>query len=444
MRRLVRLAAARNKVLQPILPGREFDQQRERKGIMASVRRHVSASGKVSFQAVWNLVTKDGRRKRMSKSFAKQSDARAHAAKMEAECEKRGVGDAERQTFDQFKDRVLKHWELRGKLEETTLAGYRHNLGMLAREIGHIELGKLNALHIDEALTASKAAGGASRKPAKEGEKRNTRPLSDRTLLHIYRVGSTAMEQARKWKLVSANPFKDVEAPRPRKKKIVIMNEEQAAQVYRRAVIAHESGKHPGMDLLVGLLFTTGIRRSEILGLAFDAIDLDACTISIFRTVVAGEKGAAVLRDHRTKSETSERVISFPPELVPMVKRHRQWVSEAAMKWGRKNYRTEPLLLFPTFGGEPLTPVTLSTRLRQLHRQAKVVGVMPTHGFRHGMASHLIADGTDVKTVADRLGHATVAFTLATYVHTVDGRDRAAAQQLGAKFGALREAAEKG
>jgi integrase len=397
----------------------------------------------VFYQAIWSLYDKNGKRKRQTKAFARQSDAKAHAAKMEAECERRGVGDVNKQTFASFKERVLNFWETRGKLSETSLIGYRRNLDALAREIGHIQLSKLSALHIDEALAALKTSGGASRKPPREGAQRDTRPLADRTLLHIYRIGSTSMQQAVRWKLVSTNPFKEVDAPKPAKKKIKIMTEAEAIKVYRCAVLASETGKHPGMDLLVALLLTCGIRRSEVLGLAFDAINLDTGTINIFRTVVAGTKGEPILRDHRAKSEASIRTISLPAEIIPMVRRQRQWITEMMLRWGRQTYRADPLLLFPTFGGEPLPPGLLTIRLRQLQRQAKVTGVAPTHGFRHGMASQMVADGVDIRTIADRMGHATTSFTLSTYVHSIDGKDRAAADRLGEQFRSMKDQADK-
>lgn len=409
---------------------------------MASVRRQVSSTGTPYFQAVWSLTAKDGTTKRQTKSFSRQADAKAYAARMEAECEKRGIGDAERQSFATFTERLLAHWQTRGELAETSLIGYRRNLGLLSREIGHIQLGKLSPLHIDEALAALKANGGAARKPAKEGQPRGTRPLADRTLLHLYRIGSTAMEQARRWKLVAANPFKDVKAPSPGRSKIRIMTEEQAVRVYQAAVRADDSGKHPGMALLVALLMVCGMRRSEILGLAFDAVDLDAETISIFRTVVAGEKGEPILRDERAKSETSIRTISIPPEFLTLIRKHRTVINEMILAWG-KGYQREPLLLFPTFGGAPLPPGVLTIRLRQLHRQAGVQGVAPTHGFRHGMASAMVASGIDIKTISERLGHSTTSFTLATYVHAVKGRDKAAADQLGKQFSAMKAAADK-
>ncbi|RUW17639.1 site-specific integrase [Mesorhizobium sp. M1E.F.Ca.ET.041.01.1.1] len=250
------------------------------------------------------------------------------------------------------------------------------------------------------------------------------------------------MEQARRWKLVAANPFKDVKAPSPGRSKIRIMTEEQAVRVYQAAVRADDSGKHPGMALLVALLMVCGMRRSEILGLAFDAVDLDAETISIFRTVVAGEKGEPILRDERAKSETSIRTISIPPEFLTLIRKHRTVINEMILAWG-KGYQREPLLLFPTFGGAPLPPGVLTIRLRQLHRQAGVQGVAPTHGFRHGMASAMVASGIDIKTISERLGHSTTSFTLATYVHAVKGRDKAAADQLGKQFSAMKAAADK-
>ena len=50
------------------------------------------------------------------------------------------------------------------------------------------------------------------------------------------------------------------------------------------------------------------------------------------------------------------------------------------------------------------------------------------HDLRHFSASTLVAAGVDHRTVADRLGHASPSFTLATYAHAVAAaQERAAA-----------------
>lgn len=95
----------------------------------------------------------------------------------------------------------------------------------------------------------------------------------------------------------------------------------------------------PGM---FKVLMVCGMRRLEIFGLAFYAIDLHSETISIFRTVVAGEKGEPILRDERAKSETWIRTISIPSEFVPMIGKHRTLINEMILKRG-KSYQREPL-----------------------------------------------------------------------------------------------------
>jgi integrase len=405
---------------------------------MATTRR-ISPT---SHQAIWNIYGKDGKRQRRTATFPKQAQARAHANKMEAEHEKRGIGDPDRHTVEALFARVLAHWKTRDRLAETSWTGYQRNLTLLAKEIGHIPVAKLSTLHIDEAFANLKISGGVSRRKPKLGEQRATRPLSERTLLHIFRVGSAAMKQAVRWKLIAENPFAHVDAPSPGKAKIRIMTDDEAARVYRAAVLAAESGIHPGLDLCVALLLTCGLRRSEIMALAFDAIDLDAGTLAITRTLIVGEDGSPVMRDSRAKSETSIRTMTIPDELLPMIRKHKGWISEMALQWG-KSYRRDPLLLFPDLGGLPLAPGRLTARLRYLHRQADVDGVSPLHVFRHGMSSALIAAGTDIKTVSERLGHSTTSFTFSTYIHSVSGQDAKAAKQIGAQFKALQSKANQ-
>ncbi len=59
------------------------------------------------------------------------------------------------------------------------------------------------------------------------------------------------------------------------------------------------------------------------------------------------------------------------------------------------------------------------------------------HDLRHTHASHLLASGVNVKVVSERLGHASVAFTLDTYAHTMPGQQADAAAQVAAMIDAL-------
>jgi integrase len=54
------------------------------------------------------------------------------------------------------------------------------------------------------------------------------------------------------------------------------------------------------------------------------------------------------------------------------------------------------------------------------------------HDIRHTYATLFIDAGIDPKKISDRIGHASVAFTLATYTHPSFGLDRHAAETFAA------------
>ncbi|MBB2692170.1 UNVERIFIED_ORG: integrase [Rhizobium esperanzae] len=412
---------------------------------MASVRRRVEPStGKVFYQADWSVYDSKGKRHRKTKAFSKQSAAREYAAKMELQNEKRAVSDPTKLTFEEFRERIMEHWRSKPKLASTTIVAYDRNLNTLSRELGSLRMDRITPWHIDKAFAALRVSGGVSRKGPRNSKDKGTRPLSEQTLLHLHRSGSAAFKQAHRWGIVTENPFTMVDAPSPDRRPISVMSEEEARRVFAEAVKASESGKWPGYDLLVAILLTCGLRRSEVLGLAFDAVDMETGDIAIRRTVVAAKDGAPIMREDKAKTKGSLRTVRLPAELLPMLKRHKATIGAMALEWG-KGYQREPLLLFPAFGGGPLKPGMLTTRMREFQRLAKVTGVMPTHGYRHGMATALVASGLDVRAVADRLGHGTVAFTLSRYVHKSPGRDQIAADTMGAQFKAISglERAEK-
>ena len=57
------------------------------------------------------------------------------------------------------------------------------------------------------------------------------------------------------------------------------------------------------------------------------------------------------------------------------------------------------------------------------------------HELRHSQATLLLANGTDLKTVQDRMGHANGAITLNWYAHAVPENDAKAAQLVGDFYG---------
>jgi integrase len=371
---------------------------------------------------VWNEPGLDGSTRQRTKNFARQSEAREHANRMAQEIEGRGVGDPQRHSVARYLQRWHATLAARNEHSPSTLAGYQRNLRYAIRHIGHIPLEKLSPADLDGLYAELLQRGGVSRE-GKTGEEKAPRPLNPRTVLHVHRVLHTAFEQARKWKLIRENPSRDATAPSPRKSPVRAFTEDEVGRLIAAAA------DNPETHCILVTLLIAGIRRSELLGLAWDMVDLDRGTIAIKRVVIEVDH-LPVLREV-PKSEGSERTIEIPPLLVELLQAQKTRCLSAALAWGT-GYRKDPMFVFAQANGEPLDPMSVTYRLRQLMRRAKVSGRAPTHAWRHTCATALIDAGSDVKTIQARLGHSTPAITLSLYVHRTTKRDTAAGKQLAA------------
>lgn len=76
--------------------------------------------------------------------------------------------------------------------------------------------------------------------------------------------------------------------------------------------------------------------------------------------------------------------------------------------------------------GRPWNPDTITQAFERLVRSSELPRTR-LHDLRHTHASHLLAAGVNVKVVSERLGHASVAFTLDTYGHVLPGQQAGAA-----------------
>ncbi len=386
---------------------------------MASVRKSVTSKGTTRWQAVWQEPAPDGKTQRRTKNFASQKEARAYAQQQEREVERRGVGDPQKHSLERYLKRWLVTLTERGEHSPSTLEAYREHVARAHKLIGHISLEKLTTADLDACYGALLSRGGVAKKANPDGS-RDPRPLSARSVLHVHRVLHTALEQARKWKLIGENPARDAKAPKVGKAAPKAFTESEVARLL-------EAAGNRENYIVLSVLLVTGIRRSELLGAALDAIDFDAGTLTVKR-VVLDVKNKPLLRDV-PKTESSARTLNIPPPLVELLREQRAAVLQGALKWGR-GYRTEPRFLFCRPDGEMLNPMTMTIRLRRVMRRAKISGRPPAHGWRHTAATLLIDSGANVKTVQTRLGHASAAFTLATNVHPVDERDQAAGEHL--------------
>lgn len=186
------------------------------------------------------------------------------------------------------------------------------------------------------------------------------------------------------------------------------------------------------------LLAFTGMRRGELLTLRWRDVDLDAATVAIRRSVGvvrnAGEGGE--VREGSTKTGKSQRVIDIDPATVAVLKSWKRERGELALALARPG-----ALVFSTLEGEHLHPERFWRTFRNtLARCRKQLGeaappMITLHDLRHTHATPPLSVGEPVKTVSERLGHASITVMLGVHAHVRPGDQKRAADRFAALVG---------
>ena len=151
---------------------------------------------------------------------------------------------------------------------------------------------------------------------------------------------------------------------------------------------------------LVELMYGSGLRISEALGLQRRSIDLDE---RIVRPLGKGSK---------------ERIVPLGRPAVEALRRY------VAMGRPHLDTRSRPELFLNARGG-PLTRAGAFLILRKLAGKAGLEpGRVHPHLLRHSFATHLLEGGADLRSVQEMLGHADLS-TTELYTHVSDRRRRA-------------------
>jgi integrase len=307
---------------------------------------------------------------------------------------------------------LLTEWQAAKKsqgLRASTTAQYRIVAEKwLAPRVGGVQLTKLSPVVAQQLVEELRAKGG-----------RNASPLSDRSVQLAVVVLKAATGWAFETGLVGRDPLAGFRRPRAQAGRGA--GEAWTAQEARTFLSAVAN------DRLVAawaLLLTRGLRRGELAGLRWDAIDLDGGTIRIVRTRVLVD-GTPV--DSQPKTEAGRRTVPLDGALTAAFRSHRARQSQerlvAGEAWSDKGY------VFTDELGAPLHPEYFSTRFETLASGADLPRIR-LHDLRHTAASLMLASGENVKVVAELLGHSSPTITQTIYQHVMPGMSEAAGERL--------------
>ena len=170
-----------------------------------------------------------------------------------------------------------------------------------------------------------------------------------------------------------------------------------------------------------------GLRQGEALGLSWDAIDLDAATVSM-RQALQRQAGRGLVLV-KPKSRAGRRVVSLPDPLVDALRAHRAQQAQERLLAG-STWSDEHNLVFTQPTGRPVDP---GKDYQEWRRLLEAAGVRRArlHDARHTAASLLLAQGVPARVVMEMLGHSQITLTLGTYSHVAPELQQEAAERVG-------------
>jgi integrase len=227
--------------------------------------------------------------------------------------------------------------------------------------------------------------------------------LGRRSVQHLRVALGTILADARRKKILYANPMEAVERFKVPKRELRCLTVEQLG------ALCQQAGSHYGVLFLTQAL--CGLRTGEALGLRWADLDLAGGRLFVRRQVVWRRKQDCAAGEPRwafaePKSEAGRRVVEVPPVLVPFLEAHRERQNGAATPDG---------LVFSTRQGTPLEGRNVRRRHFQPALKALgLTGIRP-HDFRRTFIALHVEAGTHPKLVQERVGHSDVRMTMDTY-----------------------------
>ncbi len=158
------------------------------------------------------------------------------------------------------------------------------------------------------------------------------------------------------------------------------------------------------------LSVTYGLRRSEAMGLKWDAVDFEHQTLTIRHTVTGTGKNRVC--EDRTKTKSSRRSLYLLPEVAAHLQEVRQKQTE--MQALLKNQYHADGYICTWEDGRLISPEYLSRKFREILLEEHEKSGLPVyryHDLRHSSASLLVGEGESLKQVGEWLGHSSPATT---------------------------------
>ena len=235
--------------------------------------------------------------------------------------------------------------------------------------------------------------------------------VSPSSVIHYHANIHKALKYAVKIDLIDVNPADKVERP---KKDRYVGSFYDADEV--NALFEAAKGSKLELPILFGAFY--GLRRSEAIGLKWDAIDFDQNTIIIRHTITSCDlDGKRVLvASDTTKTKSSMRTLPLVPFMRERLLTLKEEQQENRRLCGRSYIKEYLEYVCVNEIGDLIKPHYVTESFPKLLK-AKGMRQIRYHDLRHSCASLLLANGVPMKQIQEWLGHSDFSTTANTYAH---------------------------
>jgi integrase/recombinase XerD len=194
---------------------------------------------------------------------------------------------------------------------------------------------------------------------------------------------------------IAVNPARLLNAPKLPKRLPSVLSREEVEALLSQPDSAHPRGQRD--KAMLELLYATGLRVSELVGLKISNINLEAGYV---RTLGKGSK---------------ERMVPMGAKAMGAL---REYLSDGRIRLLKQKSASH---LFVNARGKPLSRQGFWKIIKQYGLKAGIRKEMKPHLLRHSFASHLLEHGADLRAVQIMLGHADIS-TTQIYTHVTRER----------------------
>lgn len=242
------------------------------------------------------------------------------------------------------------------------------------------------------------------------------RGMAPNSVSTIKRYLSTCLNESVKQGYLNKNYCTNTKLPKVVKEDKITVLSAAEQKAFLSAINGHE------LKVLYYMALGTGLRQGELLALKWSDIDFNKKEVSVSKsikkvTVISkdGTRKGKVL-EQTPKTETSNRIVPIPDNIILALKEHNKKQKEIMMKnreiYSNMNY------IFANDYGLPLDSKKPTRNLQSILKKLEI-NKLPFHALRHTYATRLFEADVSPKTVQKLMGHSKLETTMNIYTHVM-------------------------